>query len=225
MQEIRYFGRLVDPAVYRRGFGFWGWLANAINVARVWLEKQTVLAVLRIECRKAGMSSVEIKDVVRQAAIHPDFVPDMGQSLPRFVRKLMRDHYPAAYMTLEERTAARYSEGRKNGEKKQNTRPVSVEEGMRLTFSRFQQKADRSARYVPGRRHFFVDYGDNIEPVPAPSRRRRNRMNQENQQNQQPGEAQPIPQPQQKPTLGENFAAGQQTRHLRLPDGLQKQGK
>lgn len=226
MREIRYFGRLVDPAEYRRGFGFWGWLASVLNVLRVWLEKQTVLAVLRLECRRAGLTRLEIKSVVRQAANHPDFVPVLDTSLPRFVRKLMRDAAPILHLSAEDRTRARYSEGRKNGDDTPKMRPEPLEDGMKITFSRFMARTDRSARYVPGRR-FFIDYGDHTTAVPSSRRSRRNQMNQKiEQQNQaQVEQGQPLPEqplPAQKPGLGEQFAHGANTRHLRDVRGLER---
>lgn len=228
MREIRYFGRLVDPAVYRRGFGFWGWLANVLNTIRAWLEKKVALAILRIECTRAGLTPDERKSVVRQAAMHPDFVPVLQQDLPRFVRKLMRDHYPMAYATVEERTQARYGEGRQNSSPK---RPLPLPEGIAVTFSRYQQRFDRSARYVPGRR-FFVDHGEHVEPVPR-TRRSRKMSNRtfvdENGVERETAGGEPvnpfIPKP--KPTLADRFQQGaSKEQHVRLPQGdLTKQGK
>jgi hypothetical protein len=48
-RTVRCFGQGIDPAVYRRGFGFLGWLAYVLNIVRAWLEQQVVLLVLVVD--------------------------------------------------------------------------------------------------------------------------------------------------------------------------------
>lgn len=170
MRDIRYFGKLVDPAIYRRGFGFYGYLAFGLNLIRSWLEKKIALCILRIEMRQAGLTPAEQNLVVQQAAQHSDFVPVLQPEVPRFVRKLMRDK-KADTRTADEITRDRYQEGRKNSEP---LRPVPFEEGMKGTFAQFIQRQDRSARYVGGRKT-LIDQDALIVPVPGRRKRERRR--------------------------------------------------
>lgn len=229
MRTIRYFGQLVDPAVYRRGFGVWGWLVNFLNPIRMWIEKRMVLAILRIECTRAGLTKKAVKAIVRQAAEHPSFVPVLGGDVPRFVRKLMREQYPIVHQSTDARSEARYGEGRKNSDGP--TRPMPFEQGMRNTFAQTAMKSDRSARYVPGRK-FFVDMGEHVEAVPSS----RSHMSTDEKHDPQPltpaeQAGHTAPQPQLSPAeikkriAGADFALGAGERHLRLPGGLQKNGK
>ena len=218
MQEIRYFGQLVNLASYRRGFGFWGWLANALNAPRRWLEKRIALIILRIECKRAGIDEKTIKAVLRHASLHPEFIPVLNaEDMPRSARKLMRDRLPFAYQTVDERTEARYGEGRKNGKR----HLVPFEQGMRLTFAQHQKKHDRSLRYLPERRLLMV-HDEHFQPVEA---------SMSDQQQAQPAT---LPQEASVPnevktgvqrSISADFALGANTRHLRVPEGLPKQRK
>lgn len=165
MREIRYFGANVDPAEYRRGFGFWGFAAFMLNKCRMILERATVLAILRVELRLAGITGKEARNLLKQARANAEFVPVIRKSeLPRFVQKLIREpdsHIPS-------RTEERYSEGRKNGEP---TRPIPIEQGMKLTLAQYEKRRDRSTRYVASRKT-LIDHADHVEVVSNNRRKR-----------------------------------------------------
>lgn len=226
MRNIRYFGQLVDPAVYRRGFGVWGWLVAFLNVIRVWLERRQVYIVLRIERKAAKMTE-------RQALAYMAETPTgEAPAVPNLVRRLMRNKSPLNYATLDERTHAKYAEGRRNHETP--ARPLPIEQSsLAVTFAQTAMRADRSVRYLTGRK-FMNDQGDaDVTAVPR-SRRSRRMEAKKTEHNPQPttpaeqaGEPLPVPLTQQEiksQIMSADFAMGANTKHLRV-GGLTKNRK
>ncbi len=153
MQTVRYFSRLIDPALYRRGFGFFGWCLWLLNFVRVWLERRIVIGILSVELSKEGVPRKERKRVLAEAKADPSFSPfnppvEKHPIIQRLIREL-----PQRFESLDERTAARYTEGRINAPE----RPVELTEGpFAEFFARHKQDEIREFRYKAGRRKAVV---------------------------------------------------------------------
>lgn len=131
---IRHNGRALDPADFRRGFGLLGF---RIRVA-YWLRNQLDAFITRAVVRLAGEQLEE----------------------RRAPRRLLHDLIPPEHVAMEDRTRARYSEGRKNADEGGPMRPVPLEEGLRATFAAADVGHDRSTRYANGRSHRSYEADD-----------------------------------------------------------------
>jgi hypothetical protein len=159
VNEVRAFGELVDPSVYRQGYGLQGWLVYHVNRIRAYLERWIILRVLRLRAADAGWSTEEQKELISAARSDPTIRP----FLPRGRSK--RDSFPldrtstdSQFNDPKERAVSHYGEGRKNG-------PVPLEEGaFRETALLANSGRFRSERrYSGGRQHIVFD--DCFEPV------------------------------------------------------------
>jgi hypothetical protein len=163
MNKTRYFGIMVDPKRYRRGFGVRGWWINVLNRLRASIERYVAIQILIFESEHVGISREEIKELVIQAKEDPLFVPPFDQKSERKPRTLARDKIEALYESANEKAEGRYREGRKNTEPE---RPVSLEEGpIVTTLADYEKRANRSLRYYRGRGHSLIVDGDDIEEV------------------------------------------------------------
>jgi len=66
---VRYFGQLVSPRLYRRGFGFVGFLIWLVDLLRFFLERWLVFTILKLEMRRAGATRREVQEAVEQAKL------------------------------------------------------------------------------------------------------------------------------------------------------------
>lgn len=97
MRQVRYFGTLVDPREFKRGFGVLGLLVCLLDVLRYWLERRIVLLILRIELRRARYAKSDAAHVMQQAkrtaAFSPmDYHPVMRGQRPARFRELLNKH-------------------------------------------------------------------------------------------------------------------------------------
>lgn len=166
MIKTRFFGSLVDPRQYRRGFGFRGRWLNFLNRLRVRIELAVARHILFIECKKSGFTIEEIKEALRQSEENPFYIPNFGTKGPaKEARILLRDKMKSLFATTQQKAEHRYGQGRKNSDPPEEfDRPIPFQDGMRVTFAGYERKHDRSARYVQSRRkmQIIVD-GEGIE--------------------------------------------------------------
>ena len=159
MLTTRYWGKLIDPRPYKAGgFGFRGWWLNLLNRIRITIEQRVAVHILVLECRRQGVKAAEIKQIVAQAKADPHFVVPEPKR-PIFERIGLKGKMETLCQSTEQRTRSRYEHGRVTSDENQLHRPISLEDGMRVTFAVEAEKHDRSARYVASRhqRRIVVD--------------------------------------------------------------------
>ena len=164
MNTVRFFGRLIDPADYRRGFGASGFFIWLLNWFRLRLERRVVMLILSVELRKAGAKGEVLKKALQSAEEDPAIRPEMFHPDVVAARKrLPRDVVAPLYATREEKTEGRYREGRKNASE---VRPVPLTEGaFPSLFAQAQQHQDRSMRYYFGRGSTIRSLVEDFEEV------------------------------------------------------------
>ena len=157
--QLTVFGKKVDPAVYRRGFGFWGYVIFLAGRLVVWLEHFITRKVVEVEGVKRGMPREDVKWLVRQAMNNPELsgVVERPDSVPRIVRGLLDRHGANDPASLDERTYVRYR-GERVGEE------LDGDGTLGGTLAKYQTK-DRSASYLAGR-SFFYEYSQEDEDGP-----------------------------------------------------------
>lgn len=155
INQIRYFGRLVDPGSFSRGFGFWSIIIHVLAWIRLWAEQRLVLLLLRCELLRAGTPKKEIAKILRMARLDPTFDPAAYHELvAKAKRSFFRDMLSEQLGTPR---AERYTEERKNTpERPHYARPGPFEEGAKLTLAGYQRRHSREARYVHGRKDYQV---------------------------------------------------------------------
>lgn len=141
MNTVRYFGRDVDPASYRRGFGVLGYCVYLLNKPRALLESLIIEGILVLESREAD-DGIPASFTVEQAKVRP-------------ARAKMGFEQATTYETRQERTEGRYWRLRPNSDEP-GTRPVPVEQG--LVRYLMENTSNRSARYASAG-YFSIDEG------------------------------------------------------------------
>jgi len=142
VNEVRYFGKLVDPALYGRGYGLLGVAIRVADWLRVRLERFIVANILRLELRKAGHPETLVRKLASVAMDDPDFRPAAhNKAVVDAVRPLLRDRLFPEHQDRAGIAESRYAEGRVN-----STRPVPVEQGLFGIAAR--NSGMRSTRYA-----------------------------------------------------------------------------
>jgi hypothetical protein len=157
MNEVRYFGRLVNPAPFRQGFGVWSVIIRVCDWLRTRLERVVVMSILRCELRNAGATKRQAADVLRQARLDPAFDPAaFHEMVVRAPRSLLRNMLEEA--SLGTSRLVRYKEERKNTpDLPPHERPIPFEQGALITFAEYERRQGaRAARYVRGRKDYLV---------------------------------------------------------------------
>jgi hypothetical protein len=162
---IRYFGAELDPAAYRKGFGWAGRLAWGLNIVRAWLETRVARLVLRASLTKGGFTPEQVDALMADALVDPSFRPHPRQGPKRLFMPLVREKIAAQTTKRENFAEDRYAEGRKNA-------PTPLEHSpLAATFADGPgRRVDRAARYQhAGRRVMEIDDDDIVvkeEQVP-----------------------------------------------------------
>lgn len=154
ISRIRYFNTLLDLAKFRRGFGLFGWCVYVLGLFRTWLERQLVLAALRLQLKAAGFSKKEIDHAIKVAKDHPQVNPHQYHSS---LRRADFNSEPSPLRQQVMERAARYHAGRLNTDETPYERPIPIEEGLKVTLAGYEQRRNRSARYVAGASYKQID--------------------------------------------------------------------
>jgi hypothetical protein len=169
VKTVRYFGQLIDPAVYRRGFGVRGWLISAANAVRCWLEERIVFLMLRVEMdhAKPALSKGEKKKLLLEAKRDPSIRPELYHPVVvKAPHSLLRDKLG---VDISPR-AGRYGKSRGNTTVLEGPdgRPIPIERGLASSFAVAQRGEDRSVRYFHGRKTpAVVNIDGDFDHVPA----------------------------------------------------------
>lgn len=147
--KLNYFGQMIDPRLFGRGFGILSLCIRVVDFIRVWAHETLCLLILRAQLRQSKFSEAQKKEIYKEAK--KNFGADLRTFLPTKVKaETIKDSETRAATprTREERSRARY------GDKRINTfsnpigpKPLDVTE-VSSVFDQVFASQNRSARYL-----------------------------------------------------------------------------
>lgn len=146
MKHIRFFGTEASIDTFAPSL----WL-RFLNWIRYSLERWIALRLLVSECKRVKASDDAVKEILRRAKTESDFTVDLaGRGQPTEPKRI-RESFRSRFSKMADQVSNDPVEKAPQRQAPYE-RPIPLPEGLKKTFAAEARKADRSARYVPGRR-------------------------------------------------------------------------